>query len=102
MGRRMDGLSILRAIAALAATLGLIFVAAAILRRSNLSFAPKPLPGRSITVQESFHLDPRRRLVVVRWSGEDHLIMLGATTETVIARRAPTAETAPTPSEPAP
>lgn len=87
----MDGLSLLRAIAALAATLGLIFVAAALLRRSNISFAARPMPGRTITVQESFHLDPRRRLVVVRWSGEDHLVLLGASGETVVARRgAPT------------
>ncbi len=94
----MDGLSLLRAIAALAATLGLIFVAAALLRRSNISFAARPLPGRTITVQESFHLDPRRRLIVVRWSGEDHLVLLGASGETVVGRRPAPSDSANAPA----
>lgn len=46
-------------------------------------------PGRRLSVVEVLMLDTRRRLVLVRRDGVEHLILLGATTETVIERGSP-------------
>ena len=42
--------------------------------------------GRRLSVVEVLMLDTRRRLVLVRRDDVEHLILLGATTETVIER----------------
>jgi len=42
--------------------------------------------GRRLSVVEVLMLDTRRRIVLVRRDDVEHLILLGATTETVIER----------------
>lgn len=42
---------------------------------------------RRLAVVESLALDPRRRLVLVRADGREHLLLLGATEETVVESR---------------
>jgi flagellar protein FliO/FliZ len=42
---------------------------------------------RRLQVVESLMLDPRRRLVLVRADGQEHLLLLGATDETVVESR---------------
>jgi flagellar protein FliO/FliZ len=71
---------ILRVIAALALTLGLIGVGVVVLRR----FGPETLrrlqsarADRRLRVIETLVLDPARRLVLVRCDGEERLILLG-------------------------
>ena len=75
----MDFIEIVRAMAALGVTLGVIGLAAVAVR----SFAPLALlrlktpSERRLKVVESLMLDPQRRLVLIRCDGEERLILLG-------------------------
>jgi flagellar protein FliO/FliZ len=75
----MDILEIVRMIAALAVTLGLIGLAAWAARRygpSTLLRMQAPVERR-LTIVETLILDPGRRLVLVRFDQEERLILLG-------------------------
>lgn len=76
----MELADFLRAVFALALTLGLIGLAAVALRR----FGPDVLARmhvarkeRRLAVVETLVLDPSRRLVVVSFDGEEKLLLLG-------------------------
>lgn len=76
----MNFADFLRAIFALALTLGLVGLGAVALRR----FGPDALARlsaqrkeRRLTVVESLVLDPTRRLVLVACDGQERLILLG-------------------------
>ena len=76
----MDFLEIVRMVAALAVTLGLIGLAAWTMRR----FGPDAMlrlqvsrKTRRLTLVETLVLDPARRLVLVRLDNEERLILLG-------------------------
>ncbi len=76
----MDVLLLIRAVAALAVTLGLIGLAAVVLRK----FGPEALNRivsqrreRRLQVVETLVLDPARRLVLCRLDGEERLVLLG-------------------------
>ena len=77
----MDAPSLLRAVFALALTLGLIGVAAVLARR----YGPSALfrvqqtskAQRRLAVVETLMLDPARRLVLVRCDGRERLLLLG-------------------------
>lgn len=76
----MDVLDVVRAVAALALTLGLIGVAGWAARRWGPSSLFKLSPGareRRMRVVESMLLDPQRRLVLVSLDGAEHLLLLG-------------------------
>lgn len=85
----------IRAFAALALTLGLVFGAFVLARRLGLTrlgsagnATPRTLaagPG-PIRLLDRQALGPGRMLVVVRWGGADHLIGLGPAFCTLIAR----------------
>lgn len=76
----MDPIEFIRALAALAVTLGLIGLAAWALRK----FGPDAI-GRMVTARqerrlrivESLALDPTRRLVVVSLDGVERMVLLG-------------------------
>lgn len=71
---------VLRAIFALAVTLGLIGLAAVALRRFGPDALARLQPSRKerrLVLVESLMLDPARRLVLIRLDGEERLIMLG-------------------------
>lgn len=76
----MDFASFLRAVFALALTLGLIGLAAVALRRygpdamARLSAQKK---DRRLKVVESLVLDPTRRLVIVECDGRERMLLLG-------------------------
>lgn len=76
----MDLASLLRAIFALAFTLGLVGLAAVALRRygpdamARLSVQKK---DRRLRVIETLVLDPARRLVIVECDGQERLVLLG-------------------------
>jgi len=78
--RPMDFPIFLRAIFALALTLGLVGLGAVALRRfgpdaiARLAGAKK---DRRLTVVESLVLDPARRLVIVACDGKERLVLLG-------------------------
>lgn len=76
----MDLADLLRAIFALALTLGLVGLAAVGLRRygpdamARLSARQK---DRRLKVVESLVLDPSRRLIIVECDGRERLVLLG-------------------------
>ena len=76
----MDFFELIRAVAALAITLGLVGLAAAALR----TFGPDAMSRlahlrkeRRMQVVETLALDPTRRLVLFTLDGEERLLMLG-------------------------
>lgn len=65
-----------RAVAALMATLALLGLLAFAARRFNM-LQPLRAPGeKRLSVVETLMLDPRRRLVIVRDGGVEHLLLL--------------------------
>lgn len=81
--------SYLRFVLALGVVIGLILLLAWIARRSGWGgIAAKPLGRnkRRLAVVEALTLDPKRRLVIVRRDGTEHLLILSGTGETVIER----------------
>ena len=72
----MDFLDWARAVFALIATLALIGIAAYAARRFGMVRAGANAGPRRLKLVESLMLDPRRRLVVVRFDDRDHLLLL--------------------------
>jgi flagellar protein FliO/FliZ len=76
----MDILEFIRALAALAVTLGLIGLAAWALRKYGPDAIGRAIAARQdrrLKIVESLALDPTRRLVVVSLDGEERMILLG-------------------------
>ncbi|MDB5429434.1 MAG: hypothetical protein JWP35_550 [Caulobacter sp.] len=76
----MGFLDFIRAVAALAVTLGLVGLAAVVMRRYAPALIARLQSGRAerrLQVLESLVLDPSRRLVLVRVDQEERLIILG-------------------------
>ena len=94
----MNWLDWLRALAALAATLGLLAGAALLARRMGMLQAPVPGGKRRMGVVESLFLDPRRRVVIVRVDDEDHVLLLSPFGDRPIGVKA--AVTAPAAEQP--
>jgi flagellar protein FliO/FliZ len=96
----LDPLYYLRFVVALGVVLALIAGLAWVLRRTSLGRAAIGRNGR-LSVVESMSLDPRRRLLLVRRDGVEHLLLLGATGELVVeAGIRPTPPRATTPMGP--
>jgi flagellar protein FliO/FliZ len=100
----MGAFDILRAILALAVTLGLIGLAAFAVRR----YAPQLLaklqtrPGRErrLQVLETLVLDPTRRLLLVRVDDEERILLLGEGRELIEPRPRPKAKAPAQPPAP--
>lgn len=76
---------ILRLFAALAFVLALMGILALALKKLGLSGASAATPKqRRLKIVESLPLDPRRRLVLLQRDDKQHLVILGASGETVI------------------
>jgi flagellar protein FliO/FliZ len=76
----MDVIEFIRALAALAFTLGLIGLAAWALRKYGPDAIGRAIAARQdrrLKVVETLALDPTRRLVVVSLDGEERLVLLG-------------------------
>ncbi len=71
----MDLLTWVRALFALLATLALIGLVAYGARRLNM-LQGVVKPARRLKITESLMIDPRRRLVVVRFDEREHLLLL--------------------------
>lgn len=82
----MDALAIMRALAALVLVLGLIGGLYWGLRRFT-NFAPTTPGAGDLKVVSWRPFDGRKRLAVVRWGDEEHLILTGQTTDLLIASR---------------
>jgi flagellar protein FliO/FliZ len=85
----MEPADYIRFAAALIFVLALICAAAFALRASGMMPAaarPRSRKGgqRRLAVVETLFLDPKRRLLLIARDGVEHLVILGATGETVI------------------
>jgi flagellar protein FliO/FliZ len=82
----MDGDTLLRFAAALLFVLGLIAALAVVARRAGLAPRDPRRRGdpRRLQVVEVTSIDARRRLVLIRRDGVEHLILLGPERETLI------------------
>ncbi|NBC32883.1 MAG: hypothetical protein GVY13_09440 [Alphaproteobacteria bacterium] len=81
----------LRFVFALLFVLALIALAAWAARRFGLAGAMPVVRGRQkrLAVVESLALDAKRRLVLVRRDGVEHLLLLGAQSDVVVERQVP-------------
>lgn len=76
---------ILRILFGFVAVLGLIALSALAARKFGLVAATGGLSRkRRLSVVETLAIDARRRAVIVKCDGKEHLILLGATGETVV------------------
>lgn len=83
----MNPESYLQAVLGLLFVLGLIGLAAMLARRFGLAPAVRPDRGlRRLAVVESIALDARRRLVLLRRDGVEHLVILGPSADLVVER----------------
>ena len=76
----MDFVDLLKAVFALAVTLGLIGAAAVLLRRYGpdaISRISAQRKDRRLKIVETLVLDPARRLIIVDCDGREQLILLG-------------------------
>jgi flagellar protein FliO/FliZ len=76
----MDLASFLRAIFALAVTLGLIGLAAVALRRYGpdaIARLAAPKKDRRLRIVETLVLDPARRIIIIDCDGREQLLLLG-------------------------
>ena len=80
----MDWIDWARALFALIATLALIAGAAYAARRLGM-LQPGGQGPKRLKVSESLMLDPRRRLVLVRCDGREHLLLLGPGGDIVVS-----------------
>lgn len=78
----MDGDSYLRFILALVLVLGLLALAAFLLRRSGI--APKLGRSRRLSAVESLPIGPKHRLLLVRRDNVEHLLLLGPQGDLVV------------------
>lgn len=83
----MDWVDWARALFALIATLALILGVAYGARRLGMLQPGAPGPRR-LKVSESLMIDPRRRLVIVRCDGREHLLLLGPGGDVVVSEMA--------------
>ena len=72
----------LTALAALAAVLGLVWLASRAARWGGL--APRPAGGRRLAVQDALALDARRRLTLVRCDDRTVLLLTGGAQDVVV------------------
>lgn len=91
----MEITAYLRVIASLVLVLGLMLGVLWALRRFNIGgMVARPMARRRLAVVETLALDARRRLVLVRRDGVEHLLMIGGAHELVVESGiAPPAET---------
>lgn len=89
----MDLLDYARAVFALIATLGLVLGVAYGARRLGMLQA-NPQARRRLKLTESLMLDPRRRLVIVRCDGREHLLLLSPAGDVVVSEMAAKEESA--------
>ena len=81
----MIAAELLRIFAALIAVIGLIGLAALAARKFGLASASGGfIRQRRLAVVETLALDARRRLAIIKCDDREHLIVLGATAETLI------------------
>ena len=83
----MISAEILRILFGLVAVIGLIAITAMAAQKLGLASGPGGFSRkRRLMVVETLALDTRRRMAIIKCDGAEHLIILGVTGETVVAR----------------
>jgi flagellar protein FliO/FliZ len=84
----IGGVDIFKFILALVLVLGLIGVFAVMARRMGFGHRGPARRGanRRLEILDSIILDPKRRAILLRRDGSEHLILLGMSGETVVER----------------
>lgn len=83
----METVSYLRFVASLALVLGLILAMLWALRKFGVGgIVARPGSRRRLGVVEAVAVDGRRRLVLVRRDGREHLLLVGGATDVVVER----------------
>ena len=95
----MDFLDWARALFALLATLALIGLAAYAARRFGMIQPGASAGPRRLKVLETLMIDPRRKLVVVRFDDRDHLLLLSPEGDRPVAE-VPAKDSAPAETKP--
>ena len=81
----MEATAYLRVVVSLALVVGLLLGVLWALRRFNIGgMVARPGARRRLAVVETMALDSRRRLMLVRRDGVEHLLLVGGTQELVI------------------
>lgn len=81
----MDMASYIRTVAALVLVLGMILGVLWVLRRVGVpGMVPRQVGNRRLAVVESVTVDARRRLVLVRRDGREHLLLVGGAQEMLV------------------
>lgn len=83
----MEALAYLRAIGALAATLGLLITAAWAVRRFNIRLPNMVRPGsekQRLSVISRLPVDAQRQLLLIRRDNVEHLLLIGPNHATVV------------------
>ncbi|NFV81374.1 flagellar biosynthetic protein FliO [Magnetospirillum aberrantis] len=81
----MEWTSYLRVVLALAVVVGLMLATLWALRRFQIGgMVARPNPRRRLAVVETANLDSRRRLVLVRRDGVEHLLLIGGGNDVVV------------------
>lgn len=85
-----DAFTYLRAFFALAFVAGLIVLLAAVAKKTGLDrkLAGNQGADRKLSVSETLYLDPKRRLVLIKCDGREHLLLLGAAGDLLIESHA--------------
>ena len=83
----MEATVYLRFVLALVLVLGLALAALRLLLRFNIGgMVVRPGQRRRLSVVEAVAVDSRRRLVLVRRDGVEHLLLVGGTADVVVER----------------
>ncbi|MGE5478221.1 MAG: flagellar biosynthetic protein FliO [Bacteroidales bacterium] len=83
----MEMTAYLRVVLSLALVVGLMLVVLWALRRFNIGgMVARPGARRRLAVVETMALDSRRRLLLVRRDGIEHLLLTGGTQDVVVER----------------
>ena len=83
----MDSTVYLRFILTLVLVLGMALAVLWALRRFNIGgMVARPGQRRRLAVVEAMAVDSRRRLLLVRRDGVEHLLLVGGTTDVVVER----------------
>jgi flagellar protein FliO/FliZ len=80
----IDPHQIMRLMAALALVLGLMGALSLAVKKFNKNNPLVPGGKRRLGIVEILHVDARRKLVLLRRDGNEHLVVLGPAGETVI------------------
>lgn len=88
----MDMPLLLKALSAFVFVISLMLLLAWILKRSGFPGAAGTLSSKRLKIVEHLPLDHRRRLVLVRRDDREHLLVLGASGETVVEAGIPCKE----------